>query len=74
VLVILGIERVDMADAAAHEEKNDGPGLRGVMRADYRILYLAGFRPDSAEREPQEPATDLVDEIAAREAAAGIDG
>src|ERR1051325_2243285 len=28
--VMLGIEGVDVTDPAAHEEKNDRPGLRGV--------------------------------------------
>src|SRR6187551_2282102 len=71
-LVVLGIERVDVADPATHEEKNDRPGFRDVVRTDDSLLDFARLRPESAERQPQESAADLMNEIAASETPTGI--
>jgi len=69
VLVVLGIEGVDVADAAAHEKEDDGLGLR---LTDYGLGNFLRLGQDTAERQPEKSATDLVDETTARIAAAGI--
>src|SRR2546423_1856207 len=72
-LVILGIECVDMANPAAHKEENNRLGLRDVVWANANGLDLPRLGQNPAERQPQEPAANLVDKISPREASAGID-
>jgi hypothetical protein len=56
-----------MADAAAHEEKDDRPGAR---RGRGRIR----LGEHGAERETEEAATGLEKEAAAIDAIAGVEG
>src|ERR1043165_2310079 len=72
-LVILGIERVDMTDSAAHEEENDRPGLRGMRGTEDCVLDFAGLRPYPSEGHAQKPAAELVDETATGQPSARID-
>ena len=47
--VSLGIEGVDMADPAAHEQENDGLDARGEMRGQPGFLDSALFSPKRSE-------------------------
>src|SRR4051812_33615069 len=69
-LVVLRIKGVDMADAAAHEEKDDRFRLRGVMRTNGGVLDFSAFRPNATQGEPEKAAAELMDKAAARDAAA----
>ena len=70
--IVLGIEGVDMADAAAHEKKDDGFHLGREMGAKEGIGDLAGFGPEAAQRDSQETAAYLMKELATRDSAARI--
>ena len=69
VPVVLGVEGVDVADASAHEEKDDGLGLRLTEEGLGNFLRLS---EDAAQSQPEKSTADLVDETAARVAAAWI--
>ena len=61
VLVALGIEGVDVAHAAAHEQEDDRLGPRQEMRqVQRRILNLPRLRPKRAHRRAEEPAAGQV--------------
>ena len=66
-LVVLGIERVDVADAAAHEQENDRLGLGREVRAEAQLRDLAGLRPQRAQRQAEKAAAGLVEKTAAGE-------
>ena len=72
MLVVLRVERIQLADAAAHEEIDDGFGLGFEMRADPAILQLAVFRQESAERGTEESAGSTRHKSAPRDSTAGI--
>ncbi len=72
MLVVLRVERIQLADAAAHEKVDDGFGLGLEMRADPAILQLAVFRQHSAERRAEEAAGGTRHKSAPRDSAAGI--
>jgi len=62
-----------MADPAAHEKKNDGLGLRGIVRADDSSLISPASAHSPPSARPKKTTADLIDKIAPREASAGID-
>ena len=64
-LVVLGIERVDVADAAAHEQKDDRLGLGREMRPELHFLNLAVGREHGAHGDAEESAAGLEQEFAA---------
>src|SRR6202030_2916631 len=70
--IVLRIERVDVADAAAHEKKDDGLRLGREMGAEQGIGDLAGFGPQRPQRDADEAAARLVQELATRDSATGI--
>ena len=73
-LVVLRIERVDVADAAAHEQEDDG--LR-LGREDAARAAASGISPASAQnaaqRDAEEPAAGSVEKATPRDPAAGIE-
>src|SRR6185295_4220367 len=71
--VSLWIECVDMADPAAHEQKNDGPDARGKMRKQPCLRHPAVFGPKRAEGGPDKTRTGLEEKLAPRDSPAGID-
>ncbi len=71
--VIFGIESVDMANAATHEQENDRFRLGRKVRSEQRVGNLAGFGPDTTQRGSEEPAAGLVQKSPPRDAAAGIE-
>src|SRR5262249_45703857 len=78
-LVVFRIERIDVADSAAHEEENDRLRLGLIARAQNRILEpgvlreLAILRPDRAQSGSKESAPGLREESAPVDAPAGIE-
>src|SRR6185436_12933801 len=72
MFVVFGIERVQLADAAAHEKEDYGLRLRLKMRADMRVGNLAVRRPNTSQRRAEEAAGGLMDQTAPRDSAAGI--
>src|SRR5207245_1725806 len=71
--VVFWIERVDMADTAAHEEENDRFRLRLQIRREESVLDFASLGPKRAHGQASKTAAELVKETAARDATAGID-
>ena len=71
VLVVLGIERIDVAHAAAHEEEDDGLGVRRARQAGV-LHQLALLREKRTERGAQESGGGLEQKAAPRDPAAGI--
>ena len=70
VFVPLGIEGIDVADAAAHEQENNRLRTRLEMRAENRLLELARLRPETAHGNAQKAAARLEQKVPARDAAA----
>src|SRR5262249_44753881 len=68
-LIVLGVERVDVADTAAHKQENHGFGLG--CPGQRHILEFAVLRPDRAECRAEESARGLRSESAPVDPAAG---
>src|SRR5262245_58870365 len=69
VLISLGVEGVDVADAAAQKEKNDGIGLLGAWQTRVEFSILG---PKSADGSAHKSAHRLMQHMAARNFAAWI--
>ncbi len=69
VLVALRIESIDVADAAAHEKKDDRIGLFITGQTG---VELAVFGPKRADGPAQKGADGLLKQVAARNQAARI--
>src|SRR5580765_391282 len=67
VFVVLGIEGIDVADAAAHEKEDNGPGLRLLQEGGGNFLRLG---KEAAERQSKKSTPELVNKATARVAAA----
>src|SRR5581483_8173650 len=59
--VVFGIERVDMADAPAHEEEDHRFGLGRKMRSENGVLNFPGLRPKRSHGEPEKSASGLME-------------
>ncbi len=71
--VSLGIEGVDMADPAAHEQENDGLDARGEMREQPGFLSPALFSPKRSEGGPDKTRARLKQKLSTGNSPARID-
>src|SRR5262249_33705142 len=63
-LVVLRVEGVDMADATAHEQRDDRRRSGPEVRTKRGVADLAGLCPESAHGDAKEAAAALMQEAA----------
>ena len=73
-LVIFWIKSIDVADPAAHEQKDDRPCPGRKMGKQPRIVDLAVFGPERAHGGADEADGGLKQEPSPRDSSAGING
>jgi hypothetical protein len=71
-LVVFGIERVDVAHAAAHEQEDDRPCTGRKVRPNRGFVDLARFCPQGTHRQPKKTASRPVKQAPPRDSSAGI--
>ena len=70
--IVFGIKRIDVADAATHEQENDRLGLGLQLRLKNDILYLPRFRPNRSHCQPKKAAPRLVEQPTPGNSSTGI--
>jgi hypothetical protein len=69
-LIVLGIERIDVAHPAAHEEENYGFGARFEVRSSEGAREFASLRPEPSQGNSGETARRPMQETAPGNASA----
>ena len=72
-LVVFGVEGIDVADAAAHEQEDDRLGSRGEVRGGATAFNFTGLCPERPHCDAEESAARLVEEFSPGDASAGIE-
>ncbi len=66
VLVAFRVKGVDMADASAHEKKNDRLGFRLKMGPQHGVLDFSSLRPDATQRHTEKTTSGTMEKMTSR--------